>query len=595
MPRPSITRRHASLVAFLVACALVFMATASARASDVPDILGPWDVGHRALVAVDAARNDRSLPLDVWYPVDPADAFGSPAFYPLLGAAGLTSEVGFEDAAVSSTGRRPLIVFSHGFGGISTQSIKLMEHLASHGFVVVSPTHTGNAQGSGGSPDPEADRYPDVAFVIDEMSRFDLDPSGPFFGRVDAENVGVAGHSFGGMTAQFMAAGHGPFPPDSRVKAIMPVAASSSRLTDAELAGITVPTLLMVGTLDGLQAQTIRAFGLISSAPFLYRVDVTGANHTHFANVCDIGNWLISIGLTIDAWPAIGAGALIGPYTSTCIPPAFSIAEATRIQNLYAAAHFRRHLLGETYYDPYLTGAYAAAREPDTAFFGGGPTTADPFMCYRGTRTVGTGRFSSRGIDLSDGISTETLSLTKTRGLCAPADKNGEGVVDDCTHLKSYRLKGGAPAGVAVTVEDSFGTSTLDLLRPDRLLVPAAKEIGMSAEPVGDSVDHFKCYKVRRSHGSPAWPSGVMATVGDQFQTRVYDLLRPRRLCVPVDKNGEGIIDATDHLLCYGARPADGARFQPIRGQIHTQDQFGAEALNISREDEFCVPARVVP
>ena len=58
----------------------------------------------------------------------------------------------------------------------------------------------------------------------------------------------------------------------------------------------------------------------------------------------------------------------MAPYNATCIPPAFSIEEATRLQNLYAIAFFRRHLLGETSYAPFLTTAYAVANEPDIDF-----------------------------------------------------------------------------------------------------------------------------------------------------------------------------------------------------------------------------------
>jgi predicted dienelactone hydrolase len=243
-----------------------------------------------------------------------------------------------------------------------------MEQLASHGFVVVSISHTGNTQEDMTSPDPEADRYPDVAFTIDEVGLMNADAGNMFFGHVDNQNAGVTGHSYGGMTAEFMAAGHDGLPADARVKAIMPIAASSSALSDAELAGITIPTLLMVGTLDPLLADQDRAYGLISSAPDLHRVDVIGAAHTHFANICDIGNALIDAGILKSSWAAIGAGALIAPYEEACEPPAFDINEAHRIQNLYAAAHFRAFLKNESEYLDYLTRLYAQANEPDVIF-----------------------------------------------------------------------------------------------------------------------------------------------------------------------------------------------------------------------------------
>jgi predicted dienelactone hydrolase len=356
------------LAVWLAACS----ATA-VHALPAPDAPGDFLVGHTEDTIVDAARANRTLPLHIWYPAD-ATSWSSEvdfSFFPLFLTIGITSTTSKDDVVVDS-GSFPLIIFSHGFGGTPTQSLQLMEHLASHGFVVVSISHTGNIAGDLSSPDPEADRYPDVAFTIDEVGLMNTDAGNLFFGHVDNQNTGVAGHSFGGMTAEFMAAGHSGSPADPRVKAIMPIAASSSALSDPELAGITLPSLLMCGTLDGLLSEQIRGFGLISSAPDLFRVDVVGATHTHFANICDLGNALIDGGFPKASWPSIGAGALVAPYEATCEPPAFDIGEAIRIQNLYAAAHFRAYLNAETEYYDYLTTSFAEANEPDVIFFGSG-------------------------------------------------------------------------------------------------------------------------------------------------------------------------------------------------------------------------------
>jgi predicted dienelactone hydrolase len=371
--------------------AIVFSATVglgTAVAADPPGATGPWGVGHRQLASVDASRGDRPLPLEVWYPVDAADVAGPFTKYILAGPLGLTSTLAHEGAVVSSAGTRPLVVFSHGSGGIAIQSIHLMEQLASHGFVVVAPNHTGNtnADFTGGTAVPIAqallDRVPDVSFVIDHMTALAAIPGEPFFGRLDGQNVGVAGHSLGGFTALAVKSGYQSIPPDTRVRAIMPIAPAASSLADAELAGITVPTLFMTGTLDGLLAQEIRAAGLIQSGPFNYRADVIGATHTHFANICDIANALIAVGLVPSTWPSIGAGALVGPYNATCIPPAFSIEEATRLENLYATAFFRRHLLGEASYDEFLVTGYAEDNEPAVTFV----RSAGPYYAVRGRR-----------------------------------------------------------------------------------------------------------------------------------------------------------------------------------------------------------------
>jgi hypothetical protein len=89
-------------------------------------------------------------------------------------------------------------------------------------------------------------------------------------------------------------------------------------------------------------------------------VDIIGATHTHFANICDIGNMLIDSGIKEDMWPAMGAGALVAPYNATCTEEAFPIEEATRLTNLYAVAFFRLHLRGDMAYANYLEETYAA-------------------------------------------------------------------------------------------------------------------------------------------------------------------------------------------------------------------------------------------
>jgi hypothetical protein len=100
------------------------------------------------------------------------------------------------------------------------------------------------------------------------------------------------------------------------------------------------------------------------NAEALFKVEVTGANHTHFANVCDIGNLLIEAEIPQDAWPGVGAEALLQPYNDTCTEDVFPITEAHRLQNLYMVAFFKRYLVGEAGYGDFLTAAYADANEP---------------------------------------------------------------------------------------------------------------------------------------------------------------------------------------------------------------------------------------
>jgi len=156
------------------------------------------------------------------------------------------------------------------------------------------------------------------------------------------------------------------------VTAIMPIAPASGILSDAELQSIQSPTMLLSGTFDTttpVDPETIRPHQLIDS-PSVYRADIVGAEHFHFANICDIASALIAAGIGPTIWPLVGADALVEPYLLTCVPPAFPLDTAQRIQDLYAVSFFRRHLLGDDRYEHFLTEDYAAQHEPDVLFFG---------------------------------------------------------------------------------------------------------------------------------------------------------------------------------------------------------------------------------
>jgi hypothetical protein len=112
---------------------------------------------------------------------------------------------------------------------------------------------------------------------------------------------------------------------------------------------------------------------------------------------------------------------------------------------------------------------------------------------------------------------------------------------------------------------------------------------GPTAPPSDPNVpDHFQCYKVKRSKGSPKFQKILGVKVQDQFGTAMLDLLKPIRLCAPANKRNE---DPTApqhpfHLLCYKTKnSAFGME------QTFTNDQFGpAQPLLIHRR-ELCVPS----
>jgi predicted dienelactone hydrolase len=342
-----------------------------------PNDLGPSGVGHRVHALAHAARDDLYLRTEIWYPPAPA-AEGDATFYDFqFFGLGLDSPLAIEGAPISNQVGFPLVIFSHGSGGVSFQSTQLMEMLASHGFVVVAPNHTGNTANDflAGTTTPffvTAENRPrDVSFLIDWMLARSLDPEDEFYARVNPGRVAVAGHSFGGFTALVAAGGyHVPaqgisVEADPRVKAIVPIAPASNLISDADLLTIDVPVLMVSATEDDttpIVTNTTRPWDLLTARPF-YRVDITDATHLAFANACDIATALLDFGVK-----EADVARLVSGYFDTCGPGALPIEIPRRLTNLYVTAFLKRHLWEDDRYDPFLLPEYADANEPGILF-----------------------------------------------------------------------------------------------------------------------------------------------------------------------------------------------------------------------------------
>ncbi len=292
----------------------------------------------------------------------------------------MPAEIALKDVPVSDQGRRRLLIFSHGYGAPSFQSTALMEHLASHGFIIIAPAHAGNTLGD---DDDEfsvagANRVPDVSFLIDHMYARNALRGDPFYGRIDTRGVGVLGHSYGGMTALGSVAGWGDNAADPRVKAAVPISAvvvgdmqrdkrppPYAGFTEAQLQSVTRPVLLLGGTEDQSVMIENNAVAFQHIPGDVIQVDIVGANHSHFANVCALGDTLRGYGLYKPLWPLVGAAQLKEPYDKTCIDSSIDIETVQRLQNLYVTAFFYRYLADVDRVDHWLTPAYARQYEPD--------------------------------------------------------------------------------------------------------------------------------------------------------------------------------------------------------------------------------------
>lgn len=265
---------------------------------------GPYGVGS-ATVTIDA-DTDRPLTLQLWFPVE-AGLDAEPTHYTFITGDSFQSGRAVDAGAdqIAGDGPFPLVVYSHGSGGLRYIHSDYTETLASHGHVVVAPDHTGNTaveQFLGTEDDTAliaATRPADVIAVIDAMTD-PTDPSvGAFAAAVDAEHIAVTGHSFGGFTTYAVVSGYetaeGAIAADERIDAIIPLApAVGGRegpvlLTDDQLAAVGVPALVIVGTDDKttpVEPNVERAWEFTTSDPH-YRLELVAAEHQSFTDVCD--------------------------------------------------------------------------------------------------------------------------------------------------------------------------------------------------------------------------------------------------------------------------------------------------------------------
>jgi hypothetical protein len=328
-----------------------------------PDRAGRYSIGHTTIVLTDASRNvdgstpatssGRPLYLHIWYPTTtPATqhvlyTWNDPVYnqnpggsvypglpdLPALTFTGSMSLNPVADQAPLAKEKFPLLIASHGNETAATKTVPdTLETLASHGYIVASVEHTGDDDawyqafflenyvglplGPNSSilgPKVIYQRSKDVRFVIDAVLQGVVDQkTGIEFSRhVDADKIGVLGHSLGGQTSLATVTGISSqgLPPDPRVKAAFMVAGTNYGLllNSADYANASVP-LLFFGNDMGIAYDNFNSF--THSHP-KYLVDVSALSHHtvgYQTSWCqDIHNSLLAVN------PAVFPQAFIDP------------------------------------------------------------------------------------------------------------------------------------------------------------------------------------------------------------------------------------------------------------------------------------------
>lgn len=244
----------------------------------VPDDLaapGPYPVGvtqHTFANTSAITGAPRPLPSVIWYPAA-ASARATPADPALDAVSG---------APAASGCAFPVIVFSHGFMAAPQGASLLLSHLASEGFVVVAPHHPdGQEDGIFDYTTTAGSRPGDLSAVIDQLPRLDADPTSPLHNLMDLRHIGVAGHSFGGLTAELT----GVY--DTRVQAVLSMAPGWCECNKATTR-IGIPIVVMVGDQDTvIWVSDVRLLYTYFPPTTPHALIVLhGAGHGAFVNSC---------------------------------------------------------------------------------------------------------------------------------------------------------------------------------------------------------------------------------------------------------------------------------------------------------------------
>ncbi len=273
----------------------------------------------------------------------------------------------------------------------------------------------------------------------------------------------------------------------------------------------------------------------------------------------------------------------------------------------------------------------------------------DHFTSYKVKPTKGAPKFVKLGpVRLQDQFRAADYVVVKPVALLPPADKNGEGRIDESTHLVEYKItptKGTLKFQQIgeIRIVNQCNDLRVTAKTPTSLLVPSSKNHSAPVPPPAEGLhelDHFLCYQATTQKKLPdgtkldGFPKKTQVTALDQFQERLYDLKRITKLCNPVAKSGNpfylsgpnkgspapltpaSIRNVDDHLVCYKAVPArkripqdgcgptdpsdKGTKIEPKPGKhvaqigLHVSNQLGALQVDTVKEIELCIPSRKI-
>ena len=222
------------------------------------------------------------------------------------------------------------------------------------------------------------------------------------------------------------------------------------------------------------------------------------------------------------------------------------------------------------------------------------PHSAPPFPAFTARLGVTVGDALSHGASPPERL----LDLERPDALCV-----GLGDGADVVALTGYAAKPTGPRprrfqSRAHAVQTRFGIHQLQVTRgPDRVLFPAVWTPGTTlplAELVLANSGRFACYRVTRRGTPPMRPIGVPLQTTDATMPQMVDLIRPTRLCLPANVNGDdpGAVIRDRGLLCFATRVAtQPGQPRPSRQLVAARTVLDPAVLQVGMPYELCVGA----
>lgn len=247
---------------------------------------GPWTVGSRT-VQID------NLTTEVFYPAAAGSEVGKEVktwdvrqFMQDAEAAKIPDEVAlkscdacYSDLPIDSAhGPYPVLIYVHGTAATRIYSRPFFEHWASRGFVVISADNPGITQKDITASFTnllKADQKGDTQNLISAVHSISNNgPLGFLKGHVDADRIGLSGHSAGGVAVNALGSEPG-------VKVIIPMASGGTK------EGTELASTLVLGGLSDSTATFTRTTQAYDASPSPKRlIGFSDMGHVGFVDVC---------------------------------------------------------------------------------------------------------------------------------------------------------------------------------------------------------------------------------------------------------------------------------------------------------------------